>query len=184
MKIIVLLTGSTLLCLGASFRCGTLWLPPVPRSQPLPPYFHRAYFYVFNFGLEILVVYLYAIVRVDLLFHVPDGCQGSFEAPPHQPLVTPANHHDAEIGGAGQESKFTNMMGASSADSQTDLTALPPLPVLPPPSLNSSYRNSGGARNCPLQSKKHAPAKEKREWRKSEQERIIKRLGGPRDELD
>lgn len=77
-KSLVLLAGSTLLSLGACFRCGTLWLPPVPRSQPLPPYFHKACFYIFNFVIEVLVVYLYAFMRVDLLFYVPDGSHGTY----------------------------------------------------------------------------------------------------------
>ncbi|KAF2188229.1 hypothetical protein K469DRAFT_684962 [Zopfia rhizophila CBS 207.26] len=81
-KVVVLLTGTTLLCLGAAFRCGTSWKKPVARTQPLPDYFHKACFYVFNFVLEILVVYMYAIMRVDLRFHIPDGAkgQGSYEA--------------------------------------------------------------------------------------------------------
>jgi hypothetical protein len=75
-KIAILLAGSTLLTLGAWYRCGTSWQTPVPRSQPLPGYFAKPCFYIFNFGVEILTVYLYAIVRVDLRFHVPDGAKG------------------------------------------------------------------------------------------------------------
>lgn len=33
-------------------------------------------FYTTGFMLEILIVALYAVVRIDLLFHVPDGCKG------------------------------------------------------------------------------------------------------------
>ncbi|KAH7116087.1 hypothetical protein B0J11DRAFT_584119 [Dendryphion nanum] len=75
-KIAVLLTGSMLLCLGAWFRCGTAWQKPVPRSRPLPGYYSKACFYVFNFLVEILTVYLYAVMRVDLRFHIPDGAKG------------------------------------------------------------------------------------------------------------
>jgi hypothetical protein len=75
-KIAILLAGATLLCLGASYRCGTSWLTPVPMSKPLPPYFHKAAFYIFNFGVEIITVYLYATMRVDLRFHIPDGARG------------------------------------------------------------------------------------------------------------
>jgi hypothetical protein len=31
---------------------------------------------MFNFGVEILTVYLYAIMRVDRRFHIPDGARG------------------------------------------------------------------------------------------------------------
>lgn len=75
-KIFVLLLGSFIVCLGASFRCATSYLDPVPIRQPLPSYFSRACFYVFNFTLEILVIYLYLIARIDKRFHIPNGAKG------------------------------------------------------------------------------------------------------------
>ncbi|KAF1955709.1 hypothetical protein CC80DRAFT_492690 [Byssothecium circinans] len=76
-KTTVLIVGTTLCCLGASFRCGTFWLRPVPLSQPCPAYFSKTWFYVMNFGVEILVVYFYAAMRVDLRFWVPNGAKGA-----------------------------------------------------------------------------------------------------------
>jgi hypothetical protein len=75
-KVAVLVTGTILVCFGASYRAGTMWLTPVPMSEPLPSYYHKAAFYVVDFGVEILTVYLYAIMRVDHRFHVPDGAKG------------------------------------------------------------------------------------------------------------
>lgn len=75
-KIFVLLLGSFIVCLGASFRCATSYLDPVPIRQPLPSYFSRACFYVFNFTLEILVIYLYLVARIDKRFHIPNGAKG------------------------------------------------------------------------------------------------------------
>jgi len=75
-KIAVLLTSSTLICLGASYRAATQWLDAVPMSQPLPAYLGKGPFYVFNFTVEILTVYLYAYVRVDRRFHIPNGAKG------------------------------------------------------------------------------------------------------------
>lgn len=75
-KTIVLLVGATLITLGAWYRCATMFKTPVPRSQPLPAYFHKACFYIFNFGVEIITVYMYAIARVDRRFHVPNGAKG------------------------------------------------------------------------------------------------------------
>jgi len=69
-KLIVVATAATLLCLGASFRTGTAYLPR-PASQPAW-YHHKACFYVFNFVLEIMVVVLYAVSRVDRLFYIED----------------------------------------------------------------------------------------------------------------
>jgi hypothetical protein len=75
-KIAILLTGTTLVTLGAWYRCATSWQTPVPRSQPLPAYFAKPCFYIFNFGVEISLLYLYAIMRMDLRFHVPNGAKG------------------------------------------------------------------------------------------------------------
>jgi hypothetical protein len=75
-KVAVLVTGTMLVCFGASYRAGTSWKAPVPMTEPLPGYFHKAAFYVVDFGVEILTVGLYALMRVDLRFHVPDGARG------------------------------------------------------------------------------------------------------------
>ncbi|KAI4113636.1 MAG: hypothetical protein LQ338_008144 [Usnochroma carphineum] len=74
-KIAILLTAAVLLCLGASFRVGTNYKTPRPMNDP-PPYFNKACFYIFNFTVEILVVILYVVVRVDRRFHIPDGSKG------------------------------------------------------------------------------------------------------------
>ncbi|KAJ8112869.1 hypothetical protein OPT61_g4866 [Boeremia exigua] len=42
----------------------------------MPGYFHKAAFYVVNFAVEIVVVALYAGMRVDRRFWVPDGAKG------------------------------------------------------------------------------------------------------------
>lgn len=83
-KIFVLLAGATLVCFGAAYRCGTSWLTPVPLAQPMPDYFNKAAFYIANFGVEVLTVYLYALVRVDMRFHVPNGAskRKSYMPPP------------------------------------------------------------------------------------------------------
>jgi hypothetical protein len=71
-KILILLTASFLLSLGAWFRVGTLYLPLRPRE--VPAWYHsKACFYVFNFGLEAVVCWLYVLVRVDRRFYVADG---------------------------------------------------------------------------------------------------------------
>ncbi|KAF1932536.1 uncharacterized protein M421DRAFT_53085 [Didymella exigua CBS 183.55] len=75
-KVAVLVAGTILVCFGASYRAGTSWLTPVPMTQPLPAYYHKAAFYFVDFGVEIATVFLYAIMRVDLRFHVPDGASG------------------------------------------------------------------------------------------------------------
>ncbi|KAK4189685.1 hypothetical protein QBC35DRAFT_450126 [Podospora australis] len=70
-KLALLITTSTLLSLGAWFRAATNF---VPREPQHPAWYHsKACFYFFNFGIEVIVVYLYALSRFDRRFHVPDG---------------------------------------------------------------------------------------------------------------
>ena len=71
-KILILLPTSTFLTLGAAFRAGIQYKPR-PIAHPAW-YDSKACFYLFNFTIEILVVYFYAIIRVDRIFHVPNGC--------------------------------------------------------------------------------------------------------------
>lgn len=70
-KICMLLTSATLLTLGAGFRLGTSFAAP-PATDP-EWFDSRACFYLFNFGLEALVVFGYAVMRFDRRFHVPNG---------------------------------------------------------------------------------------------------------------
>ncbi|PSN66627.1 hypothetical protein BS50DRAFT_494310, partial [Corynespora cassiicola Philippines] len=78
-NIAILAIAATILSAGAIFRCVIAWLPPTPlrtaQGAPLPApwYFSKACFYVFNFLTELFVVIFYAVMRVDLRFHVPNG---------------------------------------------------------------------------------------------------------------
>lgn len=71
-KALVVLSAAVLLCLGASFRAGTTWMPPRLATNP-PWYDHKACFYVFDFGIDISVVLLFLFARVDQRFWVPNG---------------------------------------------------------------------------------------------------------------
>ena len=75
-KIAILLLAAVLLCAGASFRAGTNYAGGKrPRTDPAS-YQNKACFYVFNFTVEVLVIYLYVVVRVDKRFHVPNKSHG------------------------------------------------------------------------------------------------------------
>lgn len=80
-NITILLIASAVLSTGQIFRCVINWLPPFPlqnaqgQFQNPPWYFGRPCFYAFNFVTEIIVIIMYAVVRVDLRFHVPDGAK-------------------------------------------------------------------------------------------------------------
>lgn len=71
-KGLIVFVAGTLLCLGASFRAGTIWMKPHPIYDP-PAYMHKACFYVFNFGIDLSVVIIFLFSRVDKRFHVPNG---------------------------------------------------------------------------------------------------------------
>ncbi|KAF2669787.1 hypothetical protein BT63DRAFT_351659, partial [Microthyrium microscopicum] len=75
-KVRVLLLSAVLVCFGASYRAATSWKTPVPRTQPMPAYLNKGAFYIADFGVEIIVLFLYAFLRVDLRFHIPDGARG------------------------------------------------------------------------------------------------------------
>ncbi len=76
-KISILLVSTVLLCLGASFRVGANYAGGTrPASDPAG-YQSKACFYLFNFTVEVAVITLYIVVRVDKRFHVPDGSHGA-----------------------------------------------------------------------------------------------------------
>lgn len=95
-KIVVLYIAATLICAGASWRAGTTWVTPVPRFHAVPWYHQKVYFYVFDFTVEVLTVYLYAFLRVDLRFYVPNGAHGpgSYRAGAGKPAVDGASDDD------------------------------------------------------------------------------------------
>ena len=71
-KIGILLTTSFLLCLGACFRVGANYAGGDRPIKDPAGYQGKACFYIFNFTIEIIVILLYVIVRVDKRFWVPD----------------------------------------------------------------------------------------------------------------
>jgi hypothetical protein len=82
-NITILLVATIVLTTGQLFRCVVTWIPQTPlrnaAGQPVdePWYLHKACFYVFNFVTEMVVIIMFAVVRVDLRFHVPNGSRMS-----------------------------------------------------------------------------------------------------------
>lgn len=75
-KVVILLISATLICAGASFRAGTNFAGGErPRTNPAN-YQNKACFYVFNFTVEIIVIYLYVLARIDKRFHIPNNSHG------------------------------------------------------------------------------------------------------------
>lgn len=71
-KALVVLLSACLTIIIAGFKVGTTFETPRPLSDPAW-YDSKAAFYCFGFTLEILILCLFQIARVDRLFHVPDG---------------------------------------------------------------------------------------------------------------
>lgn len=76
-KSTIVLVASALLVLGAGFKTGTSFHTWKPEYRTNPPWWNAKWcFYFFNFTLELIVLLMYLAVRIDLLFHVPDGSRG------------------------------------------------------------------------------------------------------------
>ncbi len=72
-KMALIAFTSVLLTLGAGFRSGVNFASKVGQVE----WFHsRAAFYCFNFAIELIVVYTYAIFRFEKRFFVPPGSKG------------------------------------------------------------------------------------------------------------
>ncbi|KAK3942920.1 hypothetical protein QBC46DRAFT_457291 [Diplogelasinospora grovesii] len=75
-KVALLLFTATLLSLGAGFRIGVNYTTPRAATNPAW-YHHKACYYCFNFVIELIVVYTYALARFDRRFHVPNGAKAA-----------------------------------------------------------------------------------------------------------
>ncbi|GIC90470.1 uncharacterized protein Aud_006904 [Aspergillus udagawae] len=71
-KVIIVVLSSALCILIAGFKSGANWSAPRPVTNP-PWFDSKACFYVFNFVLEILILFLLTFSRIDKRFHIPNG---------------------------------------------------------------------------------------------------------------
>ncbi len=109
-KVAILLLASLILCLGATFRVAVNFAGGKrPRADPAN-YQNKACFYIFNFTVEILVIYLYVLVRVDKRFHIPNGSHGPGDYS-RQPGVEPNDKNESRVGihVAAEEEVFDDM---------------------------------------------------------------------------
>lgn len=98
-KVRLLIFTSTILTLGAAFRVATSFMA---RPANDPAWYHsRACYYCFNFVIEVIVSALYAAVRFDRRFHVPDGSKmaGDYSRKPNSATtVSTGGSGDVEAG--------------------------------------------------------------------------------------
>jgi len=79
-KIFVLVTCSILLTIRAVWATTAAWLKPVPIfGNTIPWYLNKPTFYTVQLLTELIVVYMFILVRIDRRFYTPDGIpRGSY----------------------------------------------------------------------------------------------------------
>jgi hypothetical protein len=225
-KVITLLISTTLLLIGAWYRCGITWQTPVPRFRPLPGYLGKGPFYILNFLFEFQTVIMYAVLRVDQRWHIPNGASGpgSYSHPPQRrpeivelQISPPSTAHKTNAS--------IDSIAKSTVHIDFEVEKLPPLPRIAQNPHHHRHTLSQVARNhhhrhtssqiahvhhhrhtssqISLALSSHPPTRptsrrqsllqqilnkqptpsQKREWRASEESRIIRRLGGPWSQL-
>ncbi|PNP38719.1 hypothetical protein TGAM01_v208677 [Trichoderma gamsii] len=104
-KLFLILFTSCLLTLGAAFRAGVIYyrLPPTESRW----FQSKACFYCFNYLIELIVVYTYALSRFDKRFHIPNGSS----APGHYANGVPGSDgavFDEELPASASEQTMTD----------------------------------------------------------------------------
>ncbi|KAK1976202.1 hypothetical protein LZ30DRAFT_603960 [Colletotrichum cereale] len=116
-KIAVLLIGATFLMAGQAVRLAATVLGDPPESTNV--IYSKELFYTSGFMLEIFVVVFYAVIRVDLLFHVPNGsCQpGDYSRKPkpgendYEAALLTKEEIEDELAGLGQPYEIVDSSG-------------------------------------------------------------------------
>lgn len=86
-KFRLLLATAALLFIGAAFRAAAAFHPAPLRARERW-YLSKPAYYLTNFGVELLVVYLYTLARFDRRFYIPDGSK----APGHYSCAAAAEY--------------------------------------------------------------------------------------------
>ncbi|KAH5406209.1 hypothetical protein HBI46_195820 [Parastagonospora nodorum] len=197
-RVIALLVSTILLSIGAWYRSGVTWQDPVPRTQPLPGYLGKGPFYIFNFLFEFQTVIMYAVLRIDQRWYIPNGAKGpgSYSKTPHLADVEMQDSRPTSADDNSSVKSSTLMEDEKQSKSEIRIEiSTPPLPLLPERahnsrpdssilSLPSSSRPTSRRQSLLQQILTRQPtAAQKREWRASEESRIIRRLGGPWNQI-
>ncbi|KAI0397743.1 hypothetical protein F5Y17DRAFT_290285 [Xylariaceae sp. FL0594] len=73
-KVVIVVLSTCVAIAIAGFKAGTAWEPPRPATDPAW-YHSKPAFYVFSFVLEIAILSLLTLTRVDKRFHIPNGSE-------------------------------------------------------------------------------------------------------------
>lgn len=115
-KIVIVIAASTLLTLAAAIKAGTSYYDPGAITAPTPWYDSRGIFYGFGFGTEIVVLYFFALVRVDRRFIIPDGAKGPFSYAGGFTFAGEAGNEKKQLG---QRDSTRNLVGSSHSLAQS-----------------------------------------------------------------
>ena len=117
-KIALLVGASLLLTVGAGFRAGVnLAVAASPVREP-QWYHSKPAFYCFNFGIELVVVWAYAVFRFDRRFHVPEGSS----APGHYSGNGQGAGPGADGGGEGDEEEGMELDARAATSGESRIT--------------------------------------------------------------
>ncbi|KAH7166441.1 hypothetical protein EDB81DRAFT_681255 [Dactylonectria macrodidyma] len=73
-KVLIVIISTCLSIIIAGYKAGTAW---DPRPLSNPGWFdEKPAYYVFGFTLEVIVLWMLILSRIDLRFHVPNGSKG------------------------------------------------------------------------------------------------------------
>ena len=71
-RVNILISTTALACTISAFKAGIAFTTPRPISDPAW-YQGKPAFYLFSFAIELLILLIYTLGRVDKRFYVPDG---------------------------------------------------------------------------------------------------------------
>ncbi|KAK1963408.1 hypothetical protein LY78DRAFT_614369, partial [Colletotrichum sublineola] len=116
-KIAVLLIGASFMIAGQAVRLASTVLEAPPGSTNV--LYSKELFYTSGFMLEIFTVVFYAVVRIDLMFHVPNGSSqpGDYSRKPkpgeedYEAALLTKDEIEDELAGLGQPYEIVDSSG-------------------------------------------------------------------------
>ncbi|KAK2009756.1 hypothetical protein LZ32DRAFT_564196 [Colletotrichum eremochloae] len=116
-KIAVLLIGASFMIAGQAVRLASTVLEAPPGSTNV--LYSKELFYTSGFMLEIFTVVFYAVVRIDLMFHVPNGSSqpGDYSRKPkpgeedYEAALLTKEEIEDELAGLGQPYEIVDSSG-------------------------------------------------------------------------
>lgn len=121
-KALIIFTSTCLCVLNSGFKTGANWEPLRPANDPAW-YQDKGAFYVFLFGIEIIIVYFFIIMRIDKRFFVPNGSSKRKSFEPLKEKELPELQRPVSIEESREEERLgTDHTGATASDKESTQT--------------------------------------------------------------